>query len=80
MKKDEVLLKLQEVLGYVLGQDDIVLTEGTVLQELDGWSSLAQVQVLTAVEHEFGMRFSLKDIISIKTVGDIIRALSGIVE
>ena len=79
MDINEILVKLQEVVGYVLGDDDIVLTEATVLQDLDGWSSLAQVQVLTAVEHEFGMRFSLKDIISIQTVGDIVRAISSIV-
>lgn len=76
----EILVKLHDVVGHVLGDDDIVLAEATVLQDLDGWSSLAQVQVLTAVEHEFGMRFTLKEIISIQTVGDIIRAISNSVE
>ena len=75
MERSEVLAKVQEVFCDVLGNDDIVLTETTSAQDVDEWTSLAQAQILTAIENELGIRFSLKDIMSLKTVGDIINAI-----
>lgn len=75
MERQEVLEKVQEVFCDVLGNDDIVLNESTSSQDVDEWTSLAQAQILTAIEHELNMRFSLKEIMSIKTVGDIINAI-----
>ena len=75
MERSEVLEKVQEVFCDVLGNDDIVLTENTSAQDVDEWTSLAQAQILTAIENELGMRFSLKDIMSVKTVGDIVNAI-----
>ncbi len=76
MDEKEILGKVQELVCYVLGNDDIVLTETTALQDdIDGWSSLAQAQILTAIEQDFDMRFSLDDIISMNTIGDIIIAI-----
>lgn len=75
MERSEVLEKVQEVFCDVLANDDIVLTEATSAQDVDEWTSLAQAQILTAIENELGMRFSLKDIMSIRTVGDIVNAI-----
>lgn len=75
MERSEVLAKVQEVFCDVLGNDDIVLFETTSAQDVDEWTSLSQAQILTAIENELGMRFSLKDIMSIRTVGDIVDAI-----
>lgn len=75
MNREETLAKVQEVFCDVLANDDIVLTEATSAQDVDEWTSLAQAQILTAIEIELGMRFSLKDIMSIRTVGDIVNAI-----
>lgn len=75
MERQEVLEKVQEVFCDVLGNDDIILKEETTAQDVDEWTSLAQAQILTAIENELGIRFSLKEIMSIKTVGDIVDAI-----
>lgn len=75
MERKEVLEKVQEIFCDVLGNDDIVLTETTTSQDVDEWTSLAQAQILTAVENELGIRFSLKEIMSVKSVGDIVNAI-----
>jgi len=75
MERSEVLAKVQEVFCAVLCNDDIVLTETTSAQDVDEWTSLAQAQILASIENELGMRFSLKDIMSVKTVGDIVNAI-----
>ena len=62
MERIEVLEKVQEIFCDVLGNDDIVLTETTTSQDVDEWTSLAQAQILTAIENELGIRFSLKEI------------------
>ena len=75
MERIEVLEKVQEIFCDVLGNDDIVLTETTTSQDVDEWTSLAQAQILTAIENELGIRFSLKEIMSVKSVGDIVNAI-----
>lgn len=75
MERQEVLEKVQEVFCDVLGNDDIILKEETTAQDVDEWTSLAQAQILTAIENEIGIRFSLKEIMSVKTVGDIVDAI-----
>ena len=75
MERQEVLEEVQDVFCDVLGNDDIVLTESTSSQDVDEWTSLAQAQILTAIENKMSMRFSLKEIMSIKTVGDIVDAI-----
>lgn len=75
MERKEILEKVQEIFCDVLGNDDIVLTETTTTQDVDEWTSLAQAQILTAIENELGIRFSLKEIMSVKSVGDIVNAI-----
>ena len=75
MERKEILEKVQEIFCDVLGNDDIVLTETTTSQDVDEWTSLAQAQILTAIENELGIRFSLKEIMSVKSVGDIVNAI-----
>ncbi len=75
MERNEVLAKVQEVFCDVLGNDDIVLTESTTSKDVDEWTSLAQAQILTAIENEMGIHFSIMAIMSINSVGDIVNAI-----
>ena len=75
MDRIDLLKKVQETFREVLNNDDIVLVESMGPSDVDEWNSLAQVQLLTELEHEFDIRFSLMELMSINTVGDIIEAL-----
>lgn len=71
MNKQEILAKMQDIFRDVLDNDDIVLTEETTAQDIEEWNSLTQVQLITAIEHEFNIRFSLMEMMNWIRVGEI---------
>lgn len=76
MRRDEILFRVQETFRDLLNQDDIVLTEETNLIDIEGWTSLMHVQILSELEHEFCFRFSLAELMAVKNVCDIIDAIA----
>lgn len=75
MNRTEILAKVQETFCDLLNNDDIVLSEEMGPNEVEEWTSLMQAQILTELEHEFGIRFSLMELMSIKNVGNILDAI-----
>lgn len=71
MERSELLIRIQEVFQDVLENDNIILEEHMTAADIDGWTSLSQAQILTAIEQNLGIRFSLMEIMSMKSVGQI---------
>jgi acyl carrier protein len=47
--------KLKQVMGSVLGVDADQIDESTSADTVDGWGSLAQLNLILALEEEFGV-------------------------
>ena len=47
---------------------------------IEEWDSLANIVIITAIEKEFAVKFSMQDIIDIKSVADIELLLSRLVD
>ena len=69
------LQKLQEIFRDVIDNDSLVLTESYSTQNNDDWDSVAMVQILLAVEAEFGVKFTTDEVANIKSVADILKKL-----
>ena len=59
-------------------QDILDVKKGTVSLEttssdIDQWDSVATVNIIVALEEEFGIKFKLKDIQTVKTVQDFVQ-------
>lgn len=76
MEKNQIFKIIQEVFRDVLDNDDIMLEEQMTAKDIDGWTSLTQAQILTSIEKRFGVRFSLMEIIEMKSVGQIIDSVT----
>lgn len=76
MNREEILKKLNEVFRDVFDDDTLVITEQTGPDDVDDWDSLAQISLIAAVESEFGVRLDTKTALHLKTVGEIIDAVS----
>lgn len=77
MTESEILAKLQEIFRDVLDCEDIVLAEHTSAADIEEWDSLANVQLIVEIEHEFGVRFTSVEIPSWKNVGDMIGSIKS---
>lgn len=70
MTKSEVMEKIKEILNDLF-DDDFDVTESTVADDIDGWDSLAHLQVISAMESGFNIHFTLGEINNFANVGDM---------
>lgn len=70
MTKSEVMVKIKEILNDLF-DDDFDVTESTVADDIDGWDSLAHLQVISAMESGFNIHFTLGEINNFANVGEM---------
>ncbi len=75
--QDELLARITEVFRAVFGDDDLVVTDDTSSADLPEWDSLANINLLFALEEEFGLHFPDEVFSGFKNVGDLQRYLES---
>ncbi len=71
MTTEQVMARLTEVFRNVFDDDDIVLTANTSAKDIEDWDSLEHINLIAAVEKEFKMRFTVKEVSGMKNVGEM---------
>ena len=72
-----VSAKLKKVILNVLKLDDWEIADATLAAEVPGWDSLSHVNVVSAVERHFGVRFKNVEVLRLKNVGDLQRLVDS---
>jgi len=65
--------KLTGIFRTVFDNEEIALRPEMTANDVDGWDSLSHVNLILAVEKGFGIRFSQKELLTFKNVGDLLR-------
>ncbi len=77
MSREEVFEKLNEVFRDVFDDDAIVVTDKTTADDIEEWDSLEHINLIAAVEQEFGMKFNMGQVLSMKNVGEMADIILG---
>ena len=77
MERTEMLAKLQEIFRDELDNDSLVITEQSSANNVNGWDSLSHIQLISAIEDEFDISFSSKEIMGWNNVGEMISSIEG---
>jgi acyl carrier protein len=75
MERNELLTQIQEIFRDVLDEENIVLTEITTANDVDGWGSLTHIQLVVAIEKHLKIRFTSKEILSWKNIGEMMDSI-----
>jgi len=75
MNKSEIIQQLEVVFNDVLDKENIALTEATSADDLEGWDSLSHLQLIVAIEKQFKIKFTSKEILSWKNVGELVNSI-----
>lgn len=71
MDKARVMEELTEIFRDNFDDDSIVLTDATNANDIEDWDSLEQINLLTAIEKKYGLKFNLGDVRGLQNVGDL---------
>jgi len=70
-----ILQQVNAIFVEVLDEPDLVITSDTVADDVDGWDSLSHINLVVAIEKDFGIRFTSKEIQSWSNVGDMLASI-----
>jgi len=72
MSREEIYETLNEVFRDVFDDPDIEVCDETTADDIDDWDSLEHINLIAAVEQEFGVKFNMGQIVTMKNVGEMV--------
>ena len=72
MERIEIFNKLNKIFCEILDLDEVTLTDDTSANDIEEWDSLAQIQLIVAIEKAMSIKFNSQEILSWKNVGAMI--------
>jgi len=72
MKRAEIISQLNEIFEDIIDEGSVSLSETSTSNDVDGWDSLAHIQLIVAIEKTFNIKFSSDEILSWNNVGEMI--------
>ena len=70
------LEKLNEIFRDIFDDDSLVITETTTANDVEDWDSIEHINLIDAVEKEFGMKFKMQEVSGMKNVGEMVQSLA----
>ena len=77
MTREEIFGKLNEVFRDVFEDEDITVNDQTTADDIDDWDSLEHINLINAIEQEFGIKFNMGQIVSMKNVGEMVSIIES---
>ena len=71
MTKPEILAEIQKIFRDQLNDNGITLYDATTANDIEAWDSLTHIQLISAVEKHFKIRFRSIEIRSFRNVGEL---------
>jgi acyl carrier protein len=68
---------VNEIFRMVFDDDTIQIRPDMTANDVDGWDSLSHVNLITTVEARFKIRFTQKELLKQRKVGDLIADIDG---
>ncbi len=75
--ESSTLRELQEIVRDIFDDDGLEITESTCARDIEDWDSIAQMDIVLAVERYFHVKFRPEEIVALKDVGDIVKLVQA---
>jgi acyl carrier protein len=72
METNEIVSRLTPIFRDVFNDNTLEITEGMTAADVATWDSLSNINMIVAVEKAFGVKFSIKDVRTLKNVGELL--------
>ena len=76
MNEDDIWQRLTAVFRDVFDDDSVVIGPETTAKDIEGWDSLANIELLVAIEKSFrGVKFNTGEVANLRNVGEMVAAI-----
>lgn len=75
MTREEVYEMLNPVFQDVFDDETITVDDSTTSADIEDWDSLEHINLIVAVEKEFGIKFNIGEIHTMNNVGDMVNLI-----
>ena len=69
--------RLNTVFRDFFDDDDIEVDASTTADDIEDWDSLNHITLMSAVEEEFGLRFTMGEVSGMRNVGEMAEIISA---
>jgi acyl carrier protein len=77
MDRGELLLKLNDLIRDVFGEDDVVATDEMTADDVPGWDSTNHVRLIVSIEEAFHITFTTDEMLAPENVGELIDLIAS---
>ena len=74
---NEIFDRLNDIFRDVFDDDSLTVNELTTAADIEDWDSLSHITLVGAVEDEFRMKFSMKEVVEMKNVGEMAQLVAA---
>ena len=72
MNREEVYSRLNEVFREVFDDEEISVSDATTADDIEDWDSFEHINLVVAVEEEFGFKIPMGKTVTMKNVGEMV--------
>ena len=77
MSREEIYEQLNEVFRDVFDDDTIEVNDQTTSRDIEDGDSLEHINLIAAIETQFGMKFTMGQVVTMKNVGEMVDIISS---
>jgi acyl carrier protein len=72
MTREEMFDGVQDIFRDIFDEDDMVIEDKTNSDDIEDWDSLNHINLVSAIEKEFKIKFALGELMTLKDVGAMV--------
>ena len=72
MTRQDIVDQLTEIFQDILDVDDLVVTDTLSADDVDEWDSLSHIQLIVAIEKQWSIKFTSREIMKWQNVGEMV--------
>jgi acyl carrier protein len=75
MLQAELYDQLNEIFRDIFMREDLLLSPELSAEDVPGWDSFKQIEIVIAVEAKYGIKFRPRELDELRNVGDLARTV-----
>ncbi len=73
----EIYERLNNVFRDIFDDETIEVNANTTSSDIEDWDSLEHINLIVAIEQEFGMKFNMNEVTTMKNVGEMVEIIKS---